>query len=174
VSHYDAECPTSFDQILESAVILSWVDLLPDHRPGSIHVEYVFGAEGTISTLKLWLSTLRGPCADIADFSAELRPGSTAAFNSKTAARAPICPAIWNSYCATITAGNCLVLEKCALKLQICQVCPPVAPVRLQCFLTESVWPRRNIHSVSISAGSAPIGGLAGAAGFRKRKEVCT
>jgi len=49
-----------FDQILESAVILSWVDLLPDRRPGSIHVEYVFGPEGNISTLKLWLSTVRG------------------------------------------------------------------------------------------------------------------
>jgi hypothetical protein len=50
----------SFDQILESVVILSWVDLLPYHRSGSIHVEYVFGAEGNISTLKLWLSTVRG------------------------------------------------------------------------------------------------------------------
>jgi hypothetical protein len=46
--------------ILESAVALSWADLLEGHRPGSIHVEYAFSPEGTINTLKLWLSTVRG------------------------------------------------------------------------------------------------------------------
>jgi hypothetical protein len=50
----------SLDRILESAIILSWADLLQSHRSGSIHLEYVFGPEGSISTLKLWLSTVRG------------------------------------------------------------------------------------------------------------------
>lgn len=50
----------SLDRILECAVILSWADLLDDHRPGSIHVEYAFSPRGTINTLKLWLSTARG------------------------------------------------------------------------------------------------------------------
>lgn len=50
----------SLDRILEYAVILSWADLLDDHTPGSIHVEYAFSPKGTINALKLWLSTARG------------------------------------------------------------------------------------------------------------------
>lgn len=50
----------SLDRILESAVILSWADLFHGHRSGSIHLEYAFGPDGSISTLKLWLSTVRG------------------------------------------------------------------------------------------------------------------
>lgn len=46
--------------ILESAVVLSWADLLEGHRLGFIHVEYAFSPEGTINKLELWSSTVRG------------------------------------------------------------------------------------------------------------------
>jgi hypothetical protein len=50
----------SLKWILECAVTLSWADLLEGNSTGSIHVEYASSPEGSISTLKLWLSTVRG------------------------------------------------------------------------------------------------------------------
>jgi len=46
--------------------------------------------------LKLWLPTVRG----VGDLSADSGRNSTVPFNSKTAGRVPIRPAIWNLSCA--------------------------------------------------------------------------
>jgi hypothetical protein len=50
----------SLDQILESAVVSSWTDLMHDAQTGLIHIEYGFAAGGTLDYLKLWVSITRG------------------------------------------------------------------------------------------------------------------
>ena len=39
---------------------MSWIDLLQGDKPGLIHVDYCFSANGSVDSLKLWLSTVRG------------------------------------------------------------------------------------------------------------------
>src|SRR5579864_5816028 len=48
----------TLDQILESAVVLSWKDLLPG--TSLVHVEYRFGSSGSLEFLKVWSSITRG------------------------------------------------------------------------------------------------------------------
>jgi hypothetical protein len=50
----------SLDRILESAIVVSWVDLMPGAHAGLIHIEYGFAAGGTLDYLKFWSSTTRG------------------------------------------------------------------------------------------------------------------
>jgi hypothetical protein len=50
----------SLDRILESAVIMSWADLMNDAKSGLIHLEYAFAPNGSLEHLKLWSSTTRG------------------------------------------------------------------------------------------------------------------
>lgn len=50
----------TLDQILESAVVLSWKDLLPGTRTNLIHVEYRLGPGGSLEFLKVWTSITRG------------------------------------------------------------------------------------------------------------------
>ena len=50
----------NFDQILESAVLANWVDLMRGARSGLIHVEYGFAASGTLDHLQVWSSITRG------------------------------------------------------------------------------------------------------------------
>ena len=50
----------NFDQILESAVIANWVDLMRGAQSGLIHVEYGFAPSGTLDYLQVWSSTVRG------------------------------------------------------------------------------------------------------------------
>ena len=50
----------SLERILESAVVVSWADLIPGAQTGSIHIEYGFAAGGTLDYLKVWSSTIRG------------------------------------------------------------------------------------------------------------------
>jgi hypothetical protein len=49
----------TIDQILESAVILSWADLT-HAMPGLVHVEYHTGQDRSLLFLKVWSSTIRG------------------------------------------------------------------------------------------------------------------
>jgi hypothetical protein len=51
---------SSLDQILESAIVVSWADLMHDAQAGLIHVEYGFAPTGTLDYLKVWLSITRG------------------------------------------------------------------------------------------------------------------
>jgi hypothetical protein len=50
----------SLGRILESAVIVSWTDLMKDAKSGLIHLQYAFARDGSLEYLKLWSSTTRG------------------------------------------------------------------------------------------------------------------
>lgn len=47
-------------RVLESAVVLSWKDLLHKSKEGLVHVEYGTAPEPSLQYLKVWLSTTRG------------------------------------------------------------------------------------------------------------------
>src|SRR5579859_8024030 len=44
----------NLEQILESAVVVSWADLTRGASAGLIHIEYGFAAGGTLDYLKVW------------------------------------------------------------------------------------------------------------------------
>ncbi len=50
----------NLEGILESAVIISWADLMRAAETGLIHVEYGFSPTGTLDYLKVWSSITRG------------------------------------------------------------------------------------------------------------------
>ena len=50
----------NLERILESAVIISWADLMRGAETGLIHVEYGFAPAGTLDYLKVWSSITRG------------------------------------------------------------------------------------------------------------------
>ena len=52
-------------RMLESAVLLSWDELMPDSAAGLIHIEYQSGANGS---LKIWASTIWGQWKLICEF----------------------------------------------------------------------------------------------------------
>jgi len=48
------------ERILESAVVVSWADLMRGAQAGLVHIEYGFAAGGTLDYLKFWSSVSRG------------------------------------------------------------------------------------------------------------------
>jgi hypothetical protein len=50
----------SLERILESAVVVSWADLMPSTQTGLIHIEYAFAAGGTLDYLKFLSSITLG------------------------------------------------------------------------------------------------------------------
>jgi hypothetical protein len=50
----------SLDRILESAVIVSWADLMKDSSSGLIHLEHSFAPDGSLESLKILSSETRG------------------------------------------------------------------------------------------------------------------
>jgi len=50
----------SLERTLESAVIVSWADLMRDAQTGLIHIEYGFAPAGTLDYLKIWSSVTQG------------------------------------------------------------------------------------------------------------------
>ena len=50
----------NLERILESAVVISWADLMRGTPAGLIHIEYGFAAGGTLDYLKIWSSLTRG------------------------------------------------------------------------------------------------------------------
>jgi hypothetical protein len=50
----------NLERILESAVVISWDDLMRGAPTGLIHIEYGFSAGGTLDYLKVWSSLTRG------------------------------------------------------------------------------------------------------------------
>jgi hypothetical protein len=50
----------SLERILESAVVVSWADLMRGAQAGLVHIEYRFAAAGTLDHLKFWSSLSRG------------------------------------------------------------------------------------------------------------------
>lgn len=58
--HLPSATTAEFARILQSAVILSWDDLMPPATTGSVHIEYGSGASGAIDFLKVFSSTTWG------------------------------------------------------------------------------------------------------------------
>jgi len=52
--------PMPLEQILESAVLINWSNLVRGAFPGLIHVEYHTGEERFIDDVRIWSSTSRG------------------------------------------------------------------------------------------------------------------
>jgi len=50
----------SFERILESAIVISWPDLMRGAQTGLIHIEYGFTPSGTLDCLQVWSSITRG------------------------------------------------------------------------------------------------------------------
>ena len=50
----------SFERILESAIVISWADLMHGAQTGLIHIEYGFTTSGTLDCLQVWSSITRG------------------------------------------------------------------------------------------------------------------
>lgn len=50
----------SLERTLESAIVVSWTDLMHGAQTGLIHVEYGFAPIGTVDYLKVWSSITRG------------------------------------------------------------------------------------------------------------------
>ena len=50
----------NLERILESAVVVSWVDLMRGAQSGLIHIEYGFAPSGTLDYLQVWSSITRG------------------------------------------------------------------------------------------------------------------
>ena len=50
----------NLERILESAVVVSWTDLMRGDKSGLIHIEYGFAPSGTLDYLQVWSSITRG------------------------------------------------------------------------------------------------------------------
>jgi hypothetical protein len=50
----------SLERALESAITVSWTDLMHGAQTGLIHIEYGFAPTGTLEYLKVWSSITRG------------------------------------------------------------------------------------------------------------------
>jgi len=50
----------SLERTLESAIVVSWADLMRGAQTGLIHIEFGFAPEGTLDYLKVWSSLTRG------------------------------------------------------------------------------------------------------------------
>ncbi len=50
----------SLERVLESAIIVSWTDLMKDAKSGLIHLEYAFVPNGSLEYLKIWSCLRRG------------------------------------------------------------------------------------------------------------------
>jgi hypothetical protein len=48
------------ERTLESAIVVSWADLVHGDQIGLIHIEYGFAPSGTLNYLKVWSSLTRG------------------------------------------------------------------------------------------------------------------
>ncbi len=55
-----SEVKQSLERTLESAVVVSWADLIHEAQTGLIHIEYGFAPTGTLDYLKIWSSLTRG------------------------------------------------------------------------------------------------------------------
>jgi hypothetical protein len=58
----------SLDRVLESAVIVSWADLMKDTKVGLIHLEYTFALDCSLESLKVLASATRGYWSLVCDY----------------------------------------------------------------------------------------------------------
>src|SRR3974390_3839208 len=61
------------DQVLESAVVLNWKDLVQGQAAGLVQVEYHVGGDRSVDCLKMWSFTPRGYSSLICNYS--VNPG---------------------------------------------------------------------------------------------------
>jgi len=59
----------TLDHLIESAVVVTWNDLLQGQPAGLVQVEYHVGSERSVDCLKMWRSTLRGYSSLICNYS---------------------------------------------------------------------------------------------------------
>jgi len=50
----------NLERVLESAVVVSWADLMRGLQSGLVHIEYGFSPSGTLDYLQVWSSIRRG------------------------------------------------------------------------------------------------------------------
>ena len=50
----------NLERVLESAVVVSWADLMHGIQSGLVHIEYGFSPSGTLDHLQVWSSKRRG------------------------------------------------------------------------------------------------------------------
>ena len=50
----------NLERVLESAVVVSWADLMRGIQSGVVHIEYGFSPSGTLDHLQVWSSKRRG------------------------------------------------------------------------------------------------------------------
>ena len=50
----------NLEQMLESAIVVSWDDLMPAGTSGAIHVQYRFARDHSLANLQVWASEIRG------------------------------------------------------------------------------------------------------------------
>jgi hypothetical protein len=48
------------ERVLESAVVVSWADLMRGVQSGTVHIEYGFSGGGTLDHVQVWSSIRRG------------------------------------------------------------------------------------------------------------------
>jgi len=58
----------NLDRVLESAVIVSWADLMKDTDAGLIHLEYTFALDSSLESLKVLSSPTRGHWSLVCDY----------------------------------------------------------------------------------------------------------
>jgi hypothetical protein len=58
----------SLERILESAIVVSWEDLMHDAQTGLIHIKYDFAPDGTLENLNVWSSIIRGHWFLVCDY----------------------------------------------------------------------------------------------------------
>src|SRR5450631_1644126 len=56
----DSNGNPDLERTLESAIVVSWADLVHEDQIGLIHIEYGFAPSGTLDYLKVWSSLTRG------------------------------------------------------------------------------------------------------------------
>jgi len=49
-----------FDEVLSSALVFNWNDLIPESVAGQIQIEYHVGLAGGVEFVKVWGATIRG------------------------------------------------------------------------------------------------------------------
>jgi hypothetical protein len=50
----------NLERVLESAIVVSWADLMRGAPSGLIHIQYGFASNGTLDCLQIWSSISRG------------------------------------------------------------------------------------------------------------------
>jgi hypothetical protein len=88
----------SLKRILESAVVVSWADLMTGTQAGLVHIEYGFASGGTLDYLNFWSSVTRGQWLLAGEYwmSASRLPLTAPEFTFTTDTNPRVWRAFWN------------------------------------------------------------------------------